>query len=152
MEFYCILKRDENTNLYVITRWSQWPRGLRRRSAVARWLGLWVRIPPGVWMSVSCVCCVLSGRSLRRADPSSKGVLPTSVRPCVWWPSPVRGGQDPESGRSTTGKKIIHWSTVSFYENRDKTAFLQKIGKLSRDKLRIQNKFEMYKKASKRLL
>jgi len=26
---------------------SQWPRGLRRRSAAARLLGLWVRIPPG---------------------------------------------------------------------------------------------------------
>jgi hypothetical protein len=27
-------------------------------------LGLWVRIPPGAWMSVSCECCVLSGREL----------------------------------------------------------------------------------------
>jgi hypothetical protein len=25
---------------------------------------VWVRIPPGAWMSVSCVCCVLSGRGL----------------------------------------------------------------------------------------
>jgi hypothetical protein len=25
-------------------------------------LGLWVRIPPRAWMSVSCGCCVLSGR------------------------------------------------------------------------------------------
>ena len=44
--------------------WSQWPRGLRRRSAAARLLGLWVRIRPGAWMSVSCDCCVLSGRGL----------------------------------------------------------------------------------------
>ena len=43
---------------------SQWPRGLRRKSAAARLLGLWVRVPPGAWMSVSCVCCVLSGRGL----------------------------------------------------------------------------------------
>ena len=43
---------------------SQWPRGLRRGSAAARLLGLWVRIPPGAWMSVSCECCVLSGRGL----------------------------------------------------------------------------------------
>jgi len=41
---------------------SQWPRGLRRRSAAARLLRLWVRIPPGAWMSVCCECCVLSGR------------------------------------------------------------------------------------------
>ena len=43
---------------------SQWRRGLRRGSAVARLLGLWVRIPPGTWMSVCCECCVLSGRGL----------------------------------------------------------------------------------------
>jgi hypothetical protein len=27
-------------------------------------LGLWLRIPPGTWTSVSCECCVLSGRGL----------------------------------------------------------------------------------------
>ena len=43
---------------------SQWPRGLRRRSAAARLLRLWVRSPPGAWMSVCCECCVLSGRGL----------------------------------------------------------------------------------------
>ena len=37
---------------------SQWPRGPRRGSAAARLLRLWVRIPPGAWMSVvSVVCC-----------------------------------------------------------------------------------------------
>jgi len=30
----------------------------------ARLLRLWVRIPPGAWMSVCCECCVLSGRGL----------------------------------------------------------------------------------------
>ena len=40
---------------------SQWPHGLRRGSATARLLILWVRIP---WMSVRCECCVLSGRGL----------------------------------------------------------------------------------------
>ena len=43
---------------------SQWPCGLSRRSMAARLLGLWVRIPPGVWMSACCECCVLSGRGL----------------------------------------------------------------------------------------
>ena len=43
---------------------SQWPRGLRRYNAAVRLLGLWVRIPRGVWMSVSCECCVSSGRGL----------------------------------------------------------------------------------------
>ena len=43
---------------------SQWPRGLRRRSAAARLLKSWVRNPPGAWMFVCCECCVLSGRGL----------------------------------------------------------------------------------------
>ena len=43
---------------------SQWPRGLRRRSAAARLLKLWIRTPPGAWMSVCCEFCVLSGRGL----------------------------------------------------------------------------------------
>jgi len=33
-------------------------------SAAARLLGLRVRIPPGAWNSICCVCCVLSGRGL----------------------------------------------------------------------------------------
>ena len=47
------------TLCYVIVaiRRSQWPRGLRRRSAAAHLLRLWVRIRTGVWMSVSVMCC-----------------------------------------------------------------------------------------------
>jgi len=44
----------KKNNVYL----SQWPRGQRRGSAVARLLGLWVRIPPGAWMFVCCECCV----------------------------------------------------------------------------------------------
>ena len=43
---------------------TQWPRGPRRGSTIARLLGLQVRIPPGAWMPVCCECCVLSGRSV----------------------------------------------------------------------------------------
>ena len=43
---------------------SQWPHGLRRRSATAYLLRLWVRIPPGAWMFVCSECYVLSGRGL----------------------------------------------------------------------------------------
>ena len=49
-------------NMHNICR-SQWPRGLRRRSTVARLLRSWVRIPPRAWMFVCCECCV-SGRGL----------------------------------------------------------------------------------------
>ena len=37
-------------------------RGLSRGSAPSFLLGLWVRIPPGVQISVSCECCVLTVR------------------------------------------------------------------------------------------
>jgi hypothetical protein len=53
----------------------QWPFGLRHRSAAAHLLGLRFRILPGAWISVSCECCVLSSRGLRRADHTSRGVL-----------------------------------------------------------------------------
>jgi hypothetical protein len=43
---------------------TKWPCGLRRGSSAAHLLGSWFRIPPGAWMSVSCECCVLSGRGL----------------------------------------------------------------------------------------
>ena len=43
---------------------SQWSRGLRRRSAAARLLRLWIRISPWSWVSVCCECCVLSGRGV----------------------------------------------------------------------------------------
>ena len=42
---------------------SPWPGGQRRGSAVARLLGLWVRIPSGAWRPVSYFC-VLSSRGL----------------------------------------------------------------------------------------
>jgi hypothetical protein len=48
----------------ILNRRSQWPRNLRRRSAAARLLELWVRIPPEARISVCCECCVLSGRGL----------------------------------------------------------------------------------------
>ena len=49
---------------YLTPSRSQWPRGLRRRSATARLLRSWVRIEPGAWICVCCECCVLSGRGL----------------------------------------------------------------------------------------
>jgi len=43
---------------------SQWSLDLRHRSAAARLLRSWVRIPLGAWMFVCCECPVLSGRGL----------------------------------------------------------------------------------------
>jgi hypothetical protein len=60
---------------------SQWPHGLRRRSAAALLLGLLVRTPPGTWTSVSSECCILayrevsaSGRSLVQRNHTECGV------------------------------------------------------------------------------
>jgi hypothetical protein len=59
---------------------SLWPRDLRRGSAAARWLGLRVRIAPdqGCLSLVSVVCSQVEV-SLRRADHSSRRVLPSAV-------------------------------------------------------------------------
>jgi hypothetical protein len=58
-----VQKRDFS-KLIIYSCQSQWPRGLRHGSAAVSLLGLWARIPPAAWMSVSCQCCVLSGRGL----------------------------------------------------------------------------------------
>ena len=55
---WCLIK-----GAYIKSR-SRWLRCLRRRSAAARLLRSWVRIPPGAWMFVCFDCCVLSGRGL----------------------------------------------------------------------------------------
>ena len=51
-------------NIHLKYGRSQWQHHLRRTSATARLLGLWVRTPPEVRISVSCECCVLSVRGL----------------------------------------------------------------------------------------
>ena len=43
-------------------RWSRWPQGLKCGYAAASLLGLRVWFPPKAWMSVSCDCCMLSGK------------------------------------------------------------------------------------------
>ena len=63
-----------------IKRPSRWPRGLRCRSATACLLVLRFRIPREACLSVLWLLCVVTWRSLRRADHSSTGVLPTVVR------------------------------------------------------------------------
>ena len=56
-----LVSQSEVITTYYGTHQSQSPRGLRRGSAVARLLELWVRIPPGERTCVFCECCVLSG-------------------------------------------------------------------------------------------
>ena len=82
----------------LVLRISMWP--IRRGSAATRLLRSWVRIPLG-GMDVFLLW-VLSGRErfLRRADHSSRGVLPTVVRRCVW------------SRNLVKEKVMVHWVVV----------------------------------------
>jgi hypothetical protein len=59
---YCLTAIFDSTNGLISQ--SQWPRGIRHRSAAARPLRSWVQIPPGAWIFVCCECCVLSGRGI----------------------------------------------------------------------------------------
>ena len=53
---------ESMVNVTYLYRESQWPRGLRCRTAATRTLELRVLIPPGTWLSLRI--CVLSGRGL----------------------------------------------------------------------------------------
>jgi len=56
------------------------------------------------------VLCVVRQRSLLRAGRSCIGVLPSVVCLMRAIAKPLRGGHDPESGRSATGGKVATWS------------------------------------------
>jgi len=97
---------------YLMCCWSQWPRGI----VAASLLGLWIRISPEVWKSVSCDCCVLTGRGpsvghITRPENSYWELCIKWVRPR----SPVIGCIDPESGLRTTKKKNCCWEVL--YKN-----------------------------------
>jgi hypothetical protein len=78
--------RRELCCLYYICGRLRWLRGLRRRSAASRLLGLRVRIPSVTWISVSCECCILSGRGLsdRPIQSPEESYRVWCVFVCVW--------------------------------------------------------------------
>jgi len=69
---------------------SRWPRCLRRRSADARLLGLWIPTPPGAWMFVvRVVCCQVevsaTNWSLVKRSPTECGAsLCVIMKPRDW--------------------------------------------------------------------
>ena len=71
-----------NRSINLFSHRSQWPSGLRRDFAGARLLGLWFEFQ----CEHGCLCLVsvVSYKFLRRADSSSRGVLPTVVCHWVW--------------------------------------------------------------------
>jgi hypothetical protein len=78
--------KHPNTIRKFISSWSRWPRGLRRRCAATRLLGLRVRIPPEAWTPVSWECCVLSGSlcngPILRREESYRVCVSLSVITC----------------------------------------------------------------------
>ena len=90
----------------ITCRFQWWPCGLRRRSAAARLLRSWVRIPPGTWMFVCCECRVLSGRGLcdELITRPEKSFRPWCVVVCDLKTSRMRRPW-PALGRSATEKK-----------------------------------------------
>ena len=97
---------------------SQWARGLSRRSAAARLLRSWVRIPPGAWMFVCCECCMLSGRGLcdELITRPEESYRLRCVVVCDLETSRMRRPW-PALGRSAIGKKklfkVTRWQHVS---------------------------------------
>ena len=94
---------------------SQWPRGLRRRSAAARLLRSWVRIPPAAWLFVCCECCVLSGRGLSDELITRPEESYWCVVVCDLETSRKRSWT--ALGRSATGKKIVLHVSVPLHHH-----------------------------------
>ena len=92
---------------------SHWPRGLTRRSAAARLLRSWVRIPPGALMFVCCEYCVLSGRGLcdELITRSEESYRLWCVVVCDLETSRMRKTW-PALGRSATKKKNKVWNLM----------------------------------------
>jgi hypothetical protein len=108
---------------------SQWLRGLRRGSAVAVLLRLWVLKPPGTWMFAYCEWCTLSGRVLSVGLVTRPEESYRVWRLWVLSRSPVRGDHNSESGRSARGGCnifFIFWRTVAWHFLRPKTILIRR--------------------------
>jgi len=88
---------------------SQWLRCLTRRSAAARLLRLWVRIPSGTWMSSFCERCLCSGRGL--CDELITRIEKTYRMWCAWLWSRNLVNEEAMSHGGCCGKKV-EWLTV----------------------------------------
>jgi hypothetical protein len=91
----------------VLLRWSQWPRGLRCRTAVALFLGSLVRIPQGhgcLSLESSVLCQVevpaTSWSSVQRSPTDCDASL------CVVWKPLECGGHGPPWAAAPQEKKI----------------------------------------------
>jgi hypothetical protein len=107
--FHVAIVNEFNLICGVVRR-SRYPRGLRRRSAVARLVRLWVRNPPGAWIFFCYECCVLSGRGL--CDEQITGPVESYRLWCVVGCNLETSQNRP---RPTRGKKSVTCLEVQFW-------------------------------------
>jgi hypothetical protein len=85
---------------------SNWPHGLLRcGSAAARLLRLWVRIPPGAWMSVLSVVCCQVEVSKTSWSLVQRSLTDCGVSLCVIQKARERGGPGPLGAVAPIEKK-----------------------------------------------
>jgi len=105
---------------------SQWPLGLRRRSAVGRLLRLWIRIPPEAWTFVCCECCVCcrvevsaTSRSLVERSPTECGASLCVIQiPREWGsPGPI-GGCRAKNKTKQQKKQKYFWFLIHMGRNK----------------------------------
>jgi len=111
LDTLCLWGNKRSRYIYVYIYIKPIPLAARSKAWIwaVRLLGLWVQIPPGVWMSVCCECCVLPGRGLciglvTRSGESDR----VWCVQWVWSRGLVRGGHDSELDRSATEKNYIY--------------------------------------------
>ena len=111
MQVYNELGKTGKEVFYILLCRSQWPRGLRRRSAAARLLRSWVWIPPGAWIFVCCERRVLSGRGLcdELIIRPEESYWMRCVVVCDLETSRIRRPW-PALGRSATAKKVVYFN------------------------------------------
>ena len=93
---------------------------INRRAAAGRSPAYIVGSNPtgGMDICLLWVSCVVRQRSLRRADHSSRGVIPTLLRRCVWSRN-IKNGCSIyiyDTGRLRVKKKNIHTQLICYFE------------------------------------
>jgi hypothetical protein len=113
-------KCDRNIwNLKSLYR-SHWPRGLRRRSAAARLLRMWVRNPPGAWLFVvSVTCCQVEGLCDGLITRPEESYRLRSSR-CVWSTNPKNEETLAHWGMSR--QKERKSLNIQFYQHKERNS------------------------------
>ena len=75
-------RRKTSPCILTGTQYGKQPRGLRRGSAAARFLGMRVRISPEAWIVVSSESCVLSGTSATGRSLVQRSTTECGVSEC----------------------------------------------------------------------